>query len=63
MSFASRLFFIEHPFTVISGTRESRANDWINYVDTLNWTLPSLAPKHACEHLPKPENWQSKATG
>ncbi|WP_320178978.1 cytochrome c oxidase subunit 1 [Roseovarius pacificus] len=64
LAFASFLLFIGIVFyTLLAGKHESRANYWNNYADTLEWTLPSPVPEHTFEELPKPRDWDSRATG
>ncbi len=59
LSFASFVLFIGIVFyTLFAGKRETRANYWNEYADTLEWTLPSPPPEHTFEHLPRPEDWQ-----
>ena len=58
ISFASFVFFIGVVFyTLLAGKRETRANYWNEYADTLEWTLPSPPPEHTFEQLPKREDW------
>ena len=58
ISFASFLLFIGIVFyALLWGKRESRANYWNEYADTLEWTLPSPPPEHTFEQLPKQSDW------
>jgi cytochrome c oxidase subunit 1 len=58
LSFASLIVFIALIFyTLLWGKRETRANYWNEYADTLEWTLPSPPPEHTFEQLPKREDW------
>ncbi|GGE27892.1 cytochrome c oxidase subunit 1 [Gemmobacter megaterium] len=58
ISFASFLLFIGIVFYALGwGKRESRANYWNEYADTLEWTLPSPPPEHTFEQLPKQSDW------
>ncbi|MDO5658049.1 MAG: cytochrome c oxidase subunit I [Paracoccus sp. (in: a-proteobacteria)] len=58
IAFASFLFFIGvMVYSVFFGRRETRANYWNEYADTLEWTLPSPPPEHTFEQLPKREDW------
>ncbi len=58
LSFTSLLFFIGIVFyTLLAGKRETRANYWNEYADTLEWTLPTPVPEHTFEQLPQPEDW------
>ena len=59
LSFASFLLFIGIIFyTLLFGKRETRANYWNDYADTLEWTLPSPVPEHTFEKLPEPKDWE-----
>ncbi len=63
ISFASFLFFIGIVFyTLLAGRRETRANYWNEYADTLEFTLPSPPPEHTFEILPKQEEWDKGHT-
>ncbi|MCZ7675666.1 MAG: cytochrome c oxidase subunit I [Roseovarius sp.] len=58
LSFASLLLFIGIIFyTLRAGKRETRANYWNEYADTLEWTLPTPVPEHTYDKLPGPEEW------
>ncbi len=58
LSFASFLFFIGVMFySLLWGKKETEANYWNEYADTLEWTLPSPPPEHTFEILPKQEEW------
>ncbi|MDO5529050.1 MAG: cytochrome c oxidase subunit I [Paracoccus sp. (in: a-proteobacteria)] len=58
IAFASFLFFIGVMlYSMLYGRRETRANYWNEYADTLEWTLPSPPPEHTFEQLPKREDW------
>ncbi len=58
LSFTSLLLFIGIVFyTLLAGKRETRANYWNEYADTLEWTLPTPVPEHTFEQLPQPEDW------
>ncbi|KCV83301.1 cytochrome-c oxidase [Actibacterium atlanticum] len=58
LSFSSFVLFIGIVFyTLLAGKRDSRANPWNEYADTLEWTLPSPPPEHTFETLPKQEEW------
>jgi cytochrome c oxidase subunit 1 len=58
ISFASFLFFISVVFyALLFGKRETRANYWNEYADTLEWTLSSPPPEHTFEQLPRREDW------
>ncbi len=58
LSFASFVFFIGIVvYTLLAGARDTRANPWNEYADTLEWTLPSPPPEHTFEILPKQEEW------
>ncbi len=61
LSFTSLLLFIGIVFyTLLSGKRETRANYWNEYADTLEWTLPTPVPEHTFEQLPQPEDWDRR---
>ena len=61
LSFASFLLFIGIIFyTLLAGKRETRANYWNEYADTLEWTLPTPMPEHTFEHLPEPQDWDRR---
>src|SRR6056300_168069 len=61
ISFASFVFFIGMViYTLRAGARDTRANPWNEYADTLEWTLPSPPPEHTFEILPKQEDWDKK---
>ena len=58
LSFASFVFFfIVIIYAIVAGKKETRANPWNEYADTLEWTLPSPPPEHTFEILPKQEEW------
>jgi len=58
LSFASFVFFfIVIIYAILAGKKETRANPWNEYADTLEWTLPSPPPEHTFEILPKQEEW------
>ena len=58
LSFASFVFFfIIIIYAIVAGKKETRANPWNEYADTLEWTLPSPPPEHTFEILPKREEW------
>ena len=58
LSFASFVFFfIVIIYAIVAGKKETRANPWNEYADTLEWTLPSPPPEHTFEILPKQEDW------
>jgi cytochrome c oxidase subunit 1 len=58
LSFASFVFFIcIMVYSLLAGARDTRANPWGEYADTLEWTLPSPPPEHTFEILPKQEDW------
>ena len=58
ISFASFLLFIGIvAYSLLAGRRETKANYWNEYADTLEWTLPSPPPEHTFEQLPKQEDW------
>ncbi|MBI1493257.1 cytochrome c oxidase subunit I [Halocynthiibacter styelae] len=58
LSFASFLFFLGVMFySLLWGKKETEANYWNEYADTLEWTLPSPPPEHTFEILPKQEEW------
>ena len=44
-------------YAIVAGEKETRANPWNEYADTLEWTLPSPPPEHTFEILPKQEEW------
>ncbi|MYM54706.1 cytochrome c oxidase subunit I [Thalassovita mangrovi] len=51
------LFFGIVIYALLKGKKETRANYWNEYADTLEWTLPSPPPEHTFETLPKQEEW------
>jgi cytochrome c oxidase subunit 1 len=58
ISFASFiLFFGIVIYALLKGKKETAANPWNEYADTLEWTLPSPPPEHTFETLPKREDW------
>ena len=58
LSFASFVFFfIVIIYAIVAGKKETRANPWNEYADTLEWTLPSPPPEHTFEILPKQKEW------
>ncbi len=58
LSFASFLFFIGViAYSLLKGEKQTAANPWNEYADTLEWTLPSPPPEHTFEQLPKREDW------
>ncbi len=58
LSFASFVFFfVVIIYAIVAGKKETRANPWNEYADTLEWTLPSPPPEHTFEILPKQEEW------
>ncbi|RMD94130.1 MAG: cytochrome c oxidase subunit I [Alphaproteobacteria bacterium] len=58
IAFASFLFFIGVIlYTIFAGRRVSEPNYWGLPADTLEWTVPSPAPAHTFETLPKREDW------
>lgn len=58
ISFSSfLLFFGIVIYALLKGKKETRANYWNEYADTLEWTLPSPPPEHTFETLPKQEEW------
>ena len=60
LSFASFVFFfIVIIYAIVAGKKETRANPWNEYADTLEWTLPSPPPEHTFEILPKQEEWDN----
>ena len=60
LSFASFVFFfIIIIYAIVAGKKETRANPWNEYADTLEWTLPSPPPEHTFEILPKQEEWDN----
>jgi len=63
LSFASFVFFFGVVFySLLYGRRETEANYWNEYADTLEWTVSSPPPAHTFEILPKREDWD-KAHG
>jgi len=61
LSFASfLLFFGIMAYSLLAGKRNSAANPWNEYADTLEWTLPSPPPEHTFEILPKQEDWDKQ---
>ena len=62
LSFASFVFFfIVIIYAIVAGKKETRANPWNEYADTLEWTLPSPPPEHTFEILPKQEEWDKSS--
>ncbi|PRX38135.1 cytochrome c oxidase subunit 1 [Meinhardsimonia xiamenensis] len=58
IAFASFLFFFAVIiYTLFAGRRVSEPNYWGLPTDTLEWTVPSPAPAHTFETLPKREDW------
>jgi cytochrome c oxidase subunit 1 len=51
------LFFGIVIYALLKGKKETAANPWNEYADTLEWTLPSPPPEHTFETLPKREDW------
>ncbi|NCV67542.1 MAG: cytochrome c oxidase subunit I [Rhodobacteraceae bacterium] len=63
LSFASfLLFFGIMAYSLLAGKRNTAANPWNEYADTLEWTLPSPPPEHTFEILPKQEDWDKQPT-
>jgi len=61
LSFASfLLFFGIMAYSLLAGKRNTAANPWNEYADTLEWTLPSPPPEHTFEILPKQEDWDKQ---
>jgi len=61
ISFASFVFFFGVViYSLTRGARDTRANPWNEYADTLEWTLPSPPPEHTFEILPKQEDWDKQ---
>ncbi|MEY2991042.1 MAG: cytochrome c oxidase subunit [Pseudomonadota bacterium] len=61
ISFASFVFFFGVVvYSLTRGARDTRANPWNEYADTLEWTLPSPPPEHTFEILPKQEVWDKQ---
>ena len=61
LSFASFLFFFGIViYSLLAGKRNTAANPWNEYADTLEWTLPSPPPEHTFEILPKQEDWDKQ---
>ena len=61
ISFASFVFFFGVvAYSLTRGARDTRANPWNEYADTLEWTLPSPPPEHTFEILPKQEDWDKQ---
>jgi len=61
ISFASFVFFFcVVVYSLTRGARDTRANPWNEYADTLEWTLPSPPPEHTFEILPKQEDWDKQ---
>ena len=62
LSFASFVFFfLVIIYVLVAGKKETRANPWNEYADTLEWTLPSPPPEHTFEILPKQEDWDKSS--
>jgi cytochrome c oxidase subunit 1 len=62
LSFASFVFFfVVIVYVLVAGKKETRANPWNEYADTLEWTLPSPPPEHTFEILPKEEDWDKSS--
>jgi cytochrome c oxidase subunit 1 len=58
LGFISLIVFIAVIFyTLLWGKRETRANYWNEYADTLEWTVPTPVPEHTFEQLPKRGDW------
>lgn len=58
LSFSSFVFFfVVIIYAIVAGKKETSANPWNEYADTLEWTLPSPPPEHTFEILPKQEEW------
>jgi len=58
LSFASFVFFLGVVFySLLFGRKETKANYWNEYADTLEWTVSSPPPAHTFEILPKREDW------
>ncbi|MBW7922329.1 MAG: cytochrome c oxidase subunit 1 [Rubellimicrobium sp.] len=59
IGFASFVFFIVAFFAVLFfGKKTAMANNpWNEWADTLEWTVPSPAPEHTFETLPKQSDW------
>jgi cytochrome c oxidase subunit 1 len=47
-------------YSLLAGKRNTAANPWNEYADTLEWTLPSPPPEHTFEILPKQEDWDKQ---
>ncbi len=53
ISFASTLFFVVMLFYTFARGRQAAANPWGDGATTLEWTVPSPAPFHTHEELPR----------
>jgi cytochrome c oxidase subunit 1 len=53
ISFASTLFFVVMIFYALTRGRQVAANPWGEGATTLEWTVPSPAPFHTHEQLPR----------
>src|SRR5690606_4103287 len=58
LSFTSFVFFLGIiAWSLLRGRKTTERNPWNEYADTLEWTVPTPAPEHTFEQLPKQEDW------